>query len=289
MTNTVRISSEQSDDGTLAVTPVTPIIGAEISGIDLRGPLPARLIAELRRLLTQHKVLFFRNQAIDAEQHLAFGRRFGSILRFPGVNEEHPQHPGLQIIGSWRPPARRPDGGRFTGGWHIDASGLINAPIASILRAVTIPPVGGDTVWANLAAAYEGLPDDLKQTIEDLYVTDDLRQHFGERGIEYPLLARPVVRTHPETGEKVLSVNFTQHPHIVDWTAEHSAELLQTLKQEATRPEYQVRFTWSPGAIAMWDNRAVHHYAVRDYGDFPRRMERVLIAESQLPLAEELL
>jgi taurine dioxygenase len=289
MTNTVRTSPEQSGDSTLTVSPVTPIIGAEISGIDLREPLPSHLIADLKRLLAQHKVLFFRDQAIDADQHLAFGRRFGSILRFPGVNEEHPQHPGLQIIGSWRPPARHPDGSRYTGGWHIDASGLINAPITSILRAVTIPPVGGDTIWANLAAAYEGLPDDLKHTLDDLYVTDDLRHHFRERGIQYPLLARPIVRTHPETDEKVLSVNFTQHPHIVDWTAAHSTELLQTLKQEATRPEYQVRFTWSPGAIAMWDNRAVHHYAVRDYADFPRHMERVLIAESHLLLAEELL
>jgi alpha-ketoglutarate-dependent taurine dioxygenase len=282
-------TSPAGSDATLTVTPVTPITGAEISGVDLRVPLSAPLVAELRQLLCRHKVIFFRDQSIDAEQHLAFGRRFGSILRFPGVNQEHPDHPGLQVIGSWRPPARRPDGGRFTGGWHIDASGLVVAPIASVLRAVTIPPVGGDTVWANLAAAYEGLSDDLKATVEDLYATDDLRQHFRERGIAYPLLARPLVREHPETGEKVLSVNFTQSPQIVGWSAERGAELLQTLKQEATRPEYQVRFTWSPGAIAMWDNRAVHHYAVRDYGDFPRRMERVLIADSRSPLVEELI
>lgn len=290
MTNTVRTSPSPGElrDGSLTVTPVTPIIGAEITGIDLREPSPPHLVAELRQLLARHKVLLFRGQSIDAEQHLAFGRCFGSLLRFPGVNEEHPEHPGLQIIGSWRPPARRPDGSRFTGGWHIDASGLVVAPFASILRAVTIPPVGGDTVWANLAAAYEGLPDDMKQTLEDLYVIDDLRQHFRERGIEYPLLARPIVRVHPETGEKVLSVNFTQSPQIVDWSAERGAELLQVLKQEATRPEYQVRFRWSPGAIAMWDNRAVHHYAVRDYGDYPRRMERVLVADSRPPLIEEL-
>lgn len=279
---------ESSSDG-LTVTQVTPLIGAEIGGLDLRAELSLEQVAELRRLLARHKVLFFRDQSIDAAQHLAFGRCFGSLLRFPGVNEAHPEYPGLQVIGTWRPPARRPDGSRFTGGWHIDASGLVCAPIISILRAVTIPAVGGDTVWANLVAAYEGLSDEMKQTLEDLYVTDDLRQHFRERGIDYPLLARPVVRVHPETGEKALAVNFTQSPQIVDWTAQRSVELIQTLKQEATRPEYQVRFRWSPGAIAMWDNRAVHHYAVRDYGDFPRRMERVLIAESRPSLAEELI
>ncbi|MGH3633422.1 MAG: TauD/TfdA dioxygenase family protein [Mycobacterium sp.] len=289
MTNAVRTSPEQLSDSILTVTALTPVIGAEISGIDLREPLTSRLGAELRQLLARYKVIFFRDQSIDADQHLALGRSFGSLLRFPGVNGEDAQYPGLQVIGSWRPPARRPDGGRYTGGWHIDASGLVVAPFASILRAVTIPPVGGDTVWANLAAAYEGLPDDLKLTLEDLYATDDLRQHFRERGIEYPLLARPIVRIHPETGEKVLAVNFTQHPRVVDWTAERSAELIQTLKEEATRPEYQVRFRWSPGAITMWDNRAVHHYAVRDYGDFPRRMERVLVAEPHLPLVEELI
>ncbi len=289
LTNALHTSPEQLSDGALTVTPSTPVIGAEITGIDLRAPLSPHRAAEIRRLLAHYKVIFFRDQSITAEQHLAFGRSLGSILRFPGVNEEHPQHPGIQIVGSWRPPARRADGGRYTGGWHIDASGLIVAPIASILRAVTLPPVGGDTVWANLAAAYEGLPDDLKPALEGLYVTDDLTQHFRDRGVDYPLLARPIVGTHPETGEKVLRVNFTQYPQVVGWDTERSAELIQTLKQETTRPEYQVRFTWSPGAIAMWDNRAVHHYAVRDYGDFPRRMERVLVAESRLPLVEELI
>jgi taurine dioxygenase len=184
------------------------------------------------------------------------------ILRFPSVRNEDPQHPAVQIVDNRKEPARRPDGGRYTGGWHIDASGLVVAPFASILRAVTIPPVGGDTVWANLAAAHEGLSDDLKRTLEGLYVTHDVTQHFHERGIEYPLLARRIVGAHPETGEQVLFVNFLQYPQVVGWSAERSAELVATLK-EATRPEYQVRFRWSPGAIAVWDNRAVHHYGVR--------------------------
>ncbi|MGH3781131.1 MAG: TauD/TfdA dioxygenase family protein [Pseudonocardiaceae bacterium] len=289
MTNTVRTPHEQVSDGTLTVTALTPVIGAEISGVDLSAPLPSPLVAELRQLLATYKVIFFRSQSINAEQQLAFGRSLGSILRFPSVRGEDPEHPGVQIVDNRKEPARRPDGGRYTGGWHIDASGLIVAPFASILRAIMIPPVGGDTVWANLAAAYEGLADDLKRTLEGLYVTHDVTQHFRERGIEYPLLARPIVGTHPETGEQVLFVNFLQYPQVVGWSAERSAELVRTLAQEATRPEYQVRFHWSPGAIAVWDNRAVHHYGVRDYGDFPRRMARVLVAESRLPLVEELI
>ncbi|MGA8519867.1 MAG: TauD/TfdA family dioxygenase, partial [Pseudonocardiaceae bacterium] len=137
LTNALRTSPEQLADSALSVTPSTPVIGAEITGVDLRAPLSPHRAAEIRRLLAHHKVIFFRDQSITAEQHLAFGRSLGSILRFPGVSEEHPQHPGLQIVGSWRPPARRADGGRYTGGWHIDASGLIVAPFASILRAVT--------------------------------------------------------------------------------------------------------------------------------------------------------
>jgi alpha-ketoglutarate-dependent taurine dioxygenase len=185
--------------------------------------------------------------------------------------------------------ARRADGGRPTGGWHIDASGLMVPPIASVLRAVRIPPVGGDTLWANLAAAYDGLSDELKETIAELYLTHDVTAHFRARGIDYPLMSRPLVRTHPVTGEKVLYVNFMRHPLVVGWSPDRSDALVQRIRDEVTRPEYQVRFRWSPGAIAVWDNRAAHHYAVRDYGDFPRYMERVLITDPQLPIIERLI
>jgi taurine dioxygenase len=282
-------ASERPAGDALTIIPSTPVIGAEISGIDLHTKIPSPRAAELRQLLARHKVLFFRGQSIDADEQLALGRSLGSILRFPSVRGEDPAHPGVQIVDNTEEPSRRPDGRRYTGGWHIDASGLVIAPFASILRAVRIPPVGGDTVWANLAAAYEGLSDDLKRTIAGLYLTHDVTQHFRERGIDYPLLAHPLVRTHPETGERVLCVNFLQYPQIVGWSADRSAELVQILHEETTRPEYQVRFRWSAGAIAIWDNRAVHHYGVRDYGDFPRRMDRVLVAESRLPLVEELI
>lgn len=275
MSNTLRIS-EQSSGATLTVTPSTPIIGAEISGVDLREPLTSDVIDEVRQLLARHKVLFFRDQAIDTAQQLAFARNFGGILLFPGVLDAHPEHPGVQIAGR-------------NAGWHIDATSLVAAPFMSILRAVTTPPVGGDTIWANLAAAYDGLPDALKQTLDGLYVTHGSVEHLRERDTDYPLLSRRVVRTHPETGEKVLFISFMLDPLIVGWSPDKSAALMQKLKEEATRPEYQVRFTWSPGAIAVWDNRAVHHYGVNDYGDFPRRIERVLVVEPTLPLVEQLI
>src|SRR5581483_11179929 len=168
MTDTPASTQGTTNPLELTVIPSTPVIGAEITGIDLRTTLTPQRGTELRQLLARHKVLFFRGQSTNADQQLALGRSLGSILRFPSVRGEDPAHPGIQIVDNSEEPARRPDGGRYTGGWHIDASGLVIAPFASILRAVRIPPVGGDTVWANLAAAYEGLPDDLTRTIAGL-------------------------------------------------------------------------------------------------------------------------
>jgi taurine dioxygenase len=276
----------------LTVTPSTPTIGAEISGVDLRDPLSPELSAELREVLVRYKVLFFRNQEIDTGQQVALARNFGSILFLPGTHDAHPEYPGVQVITN-KEKSLRSDNSREE--WHIDCSGLIISPCATILRAVTIPPVGGDTIWANLAAAYEGLTDELKQTIDGLYLTQGQMNFFRERGVEYPRLSHPIVRTHPKTNEKVLYINFLSRPWVADppwvtgWSPEKSTELIRQLKEEAIRPEYQVRFRWSTGAIAVWDNRAVHHYAVNDYDDFPRRMERILVAEPLPTLFEQLL
>jgi alpha-ketoglutarate-dependent taurine dioxygenase len=279
---------ELSSATTLTVAPSTPIIGAEVSGVDLREPLTSELSAELRRLLCRYKVLFFRDQALDTAQQVAFCRNFGSILLCPSLHGEHPESKGVHVVAGNA--AEQPaGGGRKTGVWHIDASGLVAAPFASVLRAITIPPVGGDTVWANLAAAYEGLSDDLKRTVNGLIITHHATEVLGDRSLEYPFISHPLVRTHPETGEKVLYISFMVNPLVVGWNREESDKLVQRLKEETTRPEYQVRFRWSPGAIAMADNRAVHHYAVADYGDFPRLLERVLITEPELPLVEQIL
>ncbi|MCM3922385.1 TauD/TfdA family dioxygenase [Frankia sp. AiPs1] len=265
--------ADSTASAALRVFPLGPVLGAEIDGLDLAAPLRPPRTDELRRLLAAHKVLLFRGQSIDAAQQLALGRSLGSILDFAAASD--PDHPGVHLASTLRQPVRRGDGGRATGNWHIDGSGFVAAPFASILRPVTLPPLGGDTVWADLAAAYEGLPSALRTAVEDLYVTHDVTPYFRDRGIDYPLLARPIVRTHPETGQRVLHVNFALRPQVVGWSAERSTELLAALRGEATRPEYQLRFRWTADAVALWDNRAVHHYPVRDYGDFPRRMDRV--------------
>jgi alpha-ketoglutarate-dependent taurine dioxygenase len=291
MNNTLT-TNKRVTGSSVAVTQSTPSIGAEISGLDLRDTLSPSLSAELRSLLVRFKVLFFRNQEIDTGQLMTLAKNFGSVLFLPETHDAHPEYPGVQIISDETKPSR-PD--RRRGEWHIDCSGLIISPCATILHAVTIPPVGGDTIWANLAAAYEGLSDELKQTIDGLYLTQGGINFFRERGIEYPRLSYPIVRTHPETNEKVLYVNFLSRPWVTDppwitgWSPEKSAELIRQLKEEATRPEYQVRFRWSPSAIAVWDNRAVLHYAVNDYDDSPRRMERILVAKPPPTLFERLL
>jgi taurine dioxygenase len=263
---------------TLAVAPVTPLTGAEVTGADLSGPLPKEQVEEIRALLARHKVLFFREAEVGTERCLAFARQFGAVLRFRSVRAEHPDYPGVHLV----PPAgekRRPDGGRATGFWHIDATSLVTPPFASILRAVTVPPVGGDTIWANFAAAYEGLPFDLKETAGSLIVTHHAPDRRDSAADDQPQVSWPLVRVHPETGEKYLHINFMLRPRIIGWDRDESEELVRTLKEETTRPEYEVRFRWTPGAVAMWDNRMTHHYGVADYGDFPRQMERILIAD----------
>lgn len=271
----------------MAADPVTPLTGSEVTGVDLSRPLPGGLLTEIRGLLAERKVLFFRDQHLDTERSLAFARQLGPVLRFASVRAEHPDYPGVHIV-SPAGDERRADGGRVAGFWHIDATSLVTPPFASLLRAVTIPPCGGDTLWANLAAAYDGLPTDLKDTVGDLAVT----HHVPGRPADAsggPLVSWPLVRLHPETKEKILYVNLMLQPRVPGWDRDSSDELMRALEAEITRPEYQARFRWSPGAVALWDNRAAHHYGVADYGDFPRRMERILIADPEQRSAVELI
>ncbi|MEI9992503.1 MAG: TauD/TfdA family dioxygenase [Rhizomicrobium sp.] len=263
----------------LAVTKLSPVIGAEVGGIDLRDPLSPELRDELHRLLLEHKVLFFRDQDIDNEQHLAFARNFGKLYDHPSGGLE--KHRTIQPIDS-REFAKRGYSVRETH-WHTDTSWRIDPSFGAVLRAVNIPDVGGDTIWANGGAILRGLPDDLREKIDSLYVIHDFQSALKAAGVRYPLVAHPIVRTHPETAEDIFWVNWSLKPRIVDLDRAESDALLARLYDEVKRPEYQVRFRWRKGSIAFWDNRATLHYAVRDYGDFPRVMERVLIASDDIP------
>ncbi len=250
----------------LTVTPSTPVIGAEISGLDLRVPLTPALRDELHRLLLRHRVLFFRDQRLSTTQHLSFAEAFGPILIFSGIADPDPDHPGVhEVCGS-------------TVGWHIDASSMLAPPVATVLRAIDIPPTGGDTLWASAVAAYNALPQQLKQHLHGKYAT-----HSGghrDPGTDRPLVAHPLLRSHPETGERFLYINLApwEQTHIIGLNIQDSAALVKRLTEEYLRPEHLVRFRWSPGAVAMWDNRAVQHTGTHDYGNHPRRMARICLA-----------
>jgi taurine dioxygenase len=255
-------ATESPSGSSLTVAPLTPLIGAEISGVDLREPLTPERRDEFHRLLLRYRVLFWRDQQMSTEQQIVFAEAFGPILVFSGVAPSDPMHPGVhEVHGS-------------TVGWHIDASGALAPPVATVLRAVDVPPLGGDTIWASGIAAYDRLPDQLKAQLEGKYVT--------HRALEadHPVVAHPLVRTHPETGERHLYLNLAPwvEPLILGMSTHKSATLVERLRQEYLRPEYQVRFQWSPGAIAMWDNRVVQHTGTKDYDDFPRHLKRICLA-----------
>ena len=273
----------------IRVAPLTCAIGAELSGVKLGdASRDASLFAEIKALLLIHKVLFLRNQDMSRAEHVAFARRFGELEDHPVAGSD-PDNPGLVRI--YKSPEAPND--RYENSWHTDATWREKPPMGCVLRCVECPPVGGDTMWANMALAYENLPAQVKAQIAGLRARHSIEASFGaampvEKRLalhaQFPDAEHPVVRTHPETGEKVLFVNgFTTHftnfhtPSNVrygqDATA-GAAQLLQYLISQAAIPEYQVRWRWTPNTVAIWDNRCTQHYAVMDYPPCHRKMER---------------
>jgi taurine dioxygenase len=278
-----------SSRDSIQVEPLTNAIGAELSNIDLgvasRDPA---LVAEIRSLLLRYRVLFFRDQNMTRAEHVAFARHFGELEDHPVAGSD-PEHPGLVRI--YKSPDTPND--RYENSWHTDATWREKPPFGCVLRCVECPPVGGDTMWANMALAYERLPEHIKTRIAPLRARHSIEASFGaampiEKRLalhaQFPDAEHPVVRTHPETGEKVLFVNaFTTHftnfhnSENVRYGQDHApgaAQLLQYLISQAFIPEYQVRFRWKPNSVAMWDNRSTQHYAVMDYAPCHRKMER---------------
>jgi taurine dioxygenase len=247
------------------------------------------LMAEIRALLLKHRVIFFRDQDITRAQHVAFARRFGELEGHP-VTGSHPDYPGLvQIYKSPDSPLERNENS-----WHTDATWREKPPLGCVLRCIECPPVGGDTMWANMVEAYAQLPDDIKVKIEPLRARHSIESSFGavmpiEKRLalkaRFPDAEHPVARTHPETGEKILFVNgsFTTHftnyntPANVRYGQDKSpaaSQLLNYLTSQANIPEFQVRFRWKKNSVAFWDNRSTQHYAVMDYPPCHRKMER---------------
>lgn len=262
---------------TLIVEQLTPVIGAEIGGVDLGKPLDRAVRDELYALLLRHKVLFFRDQDISRDQQLAFARNFGELYAHPSG--------GLQTHRIIQPIAAE-DFKKYDvreNHWHTDTSWRLNPVLGAVLRAETIPEVGGDTIWANGGSILRGLSEGLRARIDNLYVVHDFQSALAKAGEIYPLVSHPVVRTHPETGEDIFWINFSLKPRFVDLDRADSDALLAELYEEVKKPEHSVRFRWRKNSVAFWDNRAGLHYAVRDYGDFPRVMHRVLIASDDIP------
>lgn len=266
-----------------ALRPLTPTIGAEVEGLDLSAPLPSGTISALNAALLDWKVLFFRDQDITTEQHLAFARRFGELEVHPFAGHK-PGYPEILAIHHDR---ERPG---TQNRWHSDVTWREKPSLGSVLRAIEIPPVGGDTLFADMYAAYEALPDEVKAKIDGRkavhHATGFLSrkrasgssaEEVAELEAKYPAVEHPVVRTHPETGRKALYVNALFTQHIVGLDEEESSALLTYLYAQAAVPEYQCRFRWEANSIAFWDNRATQHYAASDYWPAVRIVERATI------------
>ena len=268
---------------------LTCTIGAELFGVNLGDAArDEQLFAEVKALLLEHKVLFLRGQDISRADHVAFARRFGELEDHPVAGSD-PDHPGLVRI--YKDLDSKPE--HYENAFHCDATWRESPPLGCVLRCVHTPEVGGDTIWVNMAEAYRRLPDTVKRQIEGLHASHSIEASFGaampmeERlklKARFPDAEHPVVRTHPETGEKVLFVNafathFTNYhtPQNVRFGQDYApgaANLLTYLIAQAAIPEYQVRWRWTKDAVAIWDNRSTQHYAVQDYWPAVRRMER---------------
>jgi taurine dioxygenase len=273
----------------MRVDKLTCGIGAEVIGASLAdASRDAGLFAEVRGLLLEHKVLFLRDQDISRAEHVAFARRFGTLEDHPVVGSD-PDHPGLVRI--YKDLDSPPE--HYENTYHCDATWREAPPMGCVLRCVESPAVGGDTIWVNMAQAHRDLPEHVKTLIAPLRARHSIEATFGAAmpiekrhalKARFPDAEHPVVRTHPETDEKVLFVSgFATHfvnfhnPQNVRYGqdfAPGAAQLLSYLIGRAAIPEYQVRWRWRAGSVAIWDNRCTQHYAVQDYWPAVRKMER---------------
>ena len=264
--------------------------GAEVSGLDASGPLAPEVVAELRRALAEHCVLFLRDQVLTPDQQKAFARHFGPLAETPFIKplDGHPEM--MRIV-------REPQESKklnFGGRWHTDMTFSPEPVLGTCLYARESPAVGGDTIWTNQMLAFEALSPAMQRMLEKLTVMHSAKRSYGPQGTyadddlksmriqaseaalrEQP---HPCVRTHPETGRKILYVNWVYAIRFQHMTEEESAPLLEFLNRHCQRPEFQIRFRWRKGSLALWDNRSTQHIAVNDYPGYRRVMDRVTIA-----------
>ncbi len=259
--------------------PIGATIGGELRGLDLRDELSDAVIAEIRQALLDYKVIVFRDQSLDADAHLAFAARFGDL-------EVHPFLPSNATKPELVRFEKSKQVGGFENGWHSDVSWREVPSLGAVLHAVEVPPSGGDTLFCDMYTAYEALDPETRARVDGLYAIHDYSQVFGygipddqkaEMREKYPLVRHPVVRTHPETGRKLLYVNRFFVSHIEGMDSDESHALLDRLCRQADTIEFQFRHQWRDGDVVFWDNRAVQHYATSDYWPATRIMERASI------------
>jgi alpha-ketoglutarate-dependent taurine dioxygenase len=261
------------------VTRMGATIGAILHGPDLATELPDEVIAEIAAALAAYKVIFFRDQPITPAQHIAFARRFGELELHPflGSNTELPELVRFE---------KSAETAGYENAWHADVTWRECPSMGAILHGIKVPDVGGDTLFADMYAAYEGLPDDVKEKIETLDLEHTFMHTFGSFLTEeqkagmlraYPPPTHPIVCTHDVTARRHLYVNRGFASHVVGLGSEESRELIDLLCRQADYPEYQCRFHWERDSVAFWDNRAVQHYASSDYWPQVRIMERASI------------
>lgn len=281
----------------VAVAPLAGALGAEISGVDLRRPLDDATVAEIRRALIEHLVVFFRDQPLAPAELVSFGRRFGELVIHPYIKGLD-GHPEIMIV------KKEPeDEFNFAGGWHSDTTYREVPALGSILHAVEVPAFGGDTLFANMVLAYESLSAGMKRALDGLQALHSFLGRAGAAGRDQDLgagqggyaaatgspeamaapVAHPLVRVHPESGRKALYVNPMFTTRLDGFMDEESQPLLHYLYQHAVKPDFTCRFRWSAGAIAFWDNRATMHYPLNDYPGQRRLMHRVTIAGTERP------
>jgi taurine dioxygenase len=263
--------------------PLGATVGAEISGVDLGAELPDDVVAEIRRALADYKVLFFRDQALTPERHVAFARRFGDLEVHPFL----PSNTGEPELVRFEKTAEVTG---YENSWHHDVTWRECPSMGAILHAIRVPERGGDTLFADMHAAYDALDDSTKAEIDELTAVHDFTQTFGhsmtreERRAaqeKYPPVRHPVVCTHPATGKLHLYVNRPFVSHLDGLDPDASRDLLDRLCRQADAPEHQCRFSWTTDAVAFWDNRAVQHYASSDYWPQRRTMERASVIGSK--------
>jgi taurine dioxygenase len=270
----------------IEIRPIAGALGAEIAGVDAAEDLDKAVVGEIRRALLDYGVILFRDQNLDAVRHKAFTRRFGEIFI-------HPNYKGVSVDPEIVDIKREPGDKKIVGeDWHTDTTMVAEPPLGAILYAIDVPPYGGDTLFANQYLAYESLSDGLQRTLEGLRAVHSDRMVAGpQAGMNAQrstkvredadwretISVHPVVRTHPETGRKLLFVNRSYTVGFEGWTDAESKPLLDYLLEQGHRPEFTCRFRWANGSIAFWDNRCTKHLAIHDAGPFRRIMRRTQI------------